>query len=150
MQNLVQRSPGARLKAPPRPADAARMARTLPALLIAAGAFAAVAAPAVAADNPASGICIVRDVPNLERPTVRVGVNIGDADSTAARKARCGQVSRVVRGLAREQAQMPMKVNGYRCTPTVKGARTSWACTYCGGSPRTTVELLFAFRYHQH
>lgn len=146
----MQRSRGARLKPVGRFADAARMARTFPALLIAAGAFAAAAAPAVAADNPASGICIVRDVPNLERPTVRVGVNIDDADSTAARKARCGQVTRVVRGLAREEAQRPMRVNGYRCTPTVKGARTSWECTYRGGSPRTTVQLLFAFRYHQH
>ncbi|MBX5442239.1 MAG: hypothetical protein IRZ32_12030 [Solirubrobacteraceae bacterium] len=126
------------------------MARTLPALALAGGLLAAAAPAASAASNPASGICVVRDVPNVERPTVRVGVNIDDAGSTAARKARCGQVARVVRGLAREQAQMPMKVNGFACTPTVRGARTSWTCTYRGGSPRTTVELDFAFRYAEH
>ena len=146
----MQQARPASLK-PPRPfADAVRMARALPALILAGGLLTAAAPAAVAASNPASGICIVRHVPNLERPTVKVGVDIGDAGSTATRKARCGQVSRVVRGLAREEAQRPMRVNGYRCTPTVRGARTSWECTYRGGSPRTTVELRFAFRYHQH
>jgi hypothetical protein len=126
------------------------MART--AVLLAAAALAGVAAvPAVATaqEGPASGICVVTKVPNIKGSSVKAGVNIAEASSKAAdRKARCGVVSRVVRKLARSQAERPMKAAGYSCTPVVTGASVvAWKCTWTGGSPRTTVDLRFAYSY---
>jgi hypothetical protein len=121
------------------------------AVLLAAAVLAGAAAtPAVAApEGPASGICVVKKVPNIKGSSVKVGVNIDEASSKAAdRKARCGVVSRVVRKLARAQAERPMKAAGYSCTPIVFGAnKVAWKCTWTGGSPRTSVELRFAYAY---
>jgi len=121
------------------------------ALLLATAAVAGAAAtPAVAATKgPASGICIVKGVPNVTPATQKVGVNIAEASSKAAlAKAECPVVGRVVRTLARAGAERPMKVQGYACTPTVRNTtRVSWHCEWTGGSPRTTVELDFAWRY---
>lgn len=126
------------------------MARSA-ALLTAAALAGAVAVPAVATaqEGPASGICIVKKVPNIKGSSVKAGVNIDEASSKAAdRKARCGVVSRVVRTLARAQAEKPMKVAGYACTPTVSASNVvKWTCTWTGGSPRTTVELRFGWTY---
>ena len=114
--------------------------------LLTAGAALAVAAPAgAAAPNPASGVCPLK-VPGVPGGKVTAGVNTDDAGSTAARKARCGQVGRVVRTLVREGAEMPMRVNGFRCTPVLKGSRINWTCVYRGGQPRTRVTLNFAYR----
>lgn len=137
------------LKLPAARADGPRMPR-LRWSVLAAGLLLAVPAPAALAQsdaNPASGICVVRDVPNVERPRTKVGVNVADADSTATGRARCATVARVVRGLARERAERPMTVRGYACTPTVTGSKVAWECVYKGGRPRTTVTLDFAFRY---
>ena len=121
------------------------------ALLLATAAVAGVAAtPAVAATKgPASGICIVKRVPNVAPATQKVGVNIAEASSKAAvAKADCAVVGKVVRTLARAGAERPMNVNGYACTPTVRNnTRVTWHCVWKGGSPRTTVELDFAWRY---
>jgi hypothetical protein len=121
------------------------------AVLLAAAALAGIAAaPAAAAPKgPASGICVVQHVPNVAPSTIKVGVNIAEASSKAAdRKARCRVVKSVVKTLAREGAERPMKVRGYACTPRVRGnVRVTWRCVWKGGSPRTTVELGFAWRY---
>lgn len=113
--------------------------------LLTAGAALAIAAPAGAASNPASGVCPLKvaDVPGGK---VTVGVDIDDAGSTAARKARCVVAGRVVRTLVREGAEMPMKARGFRCTPVVTSKRIRWTCVYRGGSPRTTVTLRFGYR----
>jgi hypothetical protein len=114
--------------------------------LLAAATTLALAAPALAApSNPASGVCPLK-VEGVPGGKVTVGVDIDDADSTAARKARCGQVGRVVRKLVREGAEMPMRANGYRCTPVVTSTRIRWTCTYRGGEPRTRVVLRFGYR----
>jgi hypothetical protein len=102
-----------------------------------------------AASNPASGVQIVEPVDGVRGGKVTVGVTIDDADSTATRKARPRVVARVVRTLVAEGAQKPMRVSGYRCTPTVsgpKGAKVAWTCAFTGGRPRTEVELDFAYR----
>ncbi len=112
-------------------------------LAVAAAAPSALAAPS----GPASGVCVVQPVKQVQGGKVTVGVNIANAASTAARQARCGRVANVVRGLAGSAAEMPMRVNGFRCTPTVRGREVIWACTYRGGSPRTAVTLDFAYRY---
>lgn len=120
-------------------------------LLAAAAVCAATATPAVAAapEGPASGICVVKNVPNVQPTTIKAGVTIAEASSAAAdKKASCGVVSGVVKSLARAGAERPMTVSGYACTPTVRNnARVSWRCTWNGGSPRTTVTLMFAWRY---
>jgi len=111
-----------------------------------ASAALAIAAPAgAAAPNPASGVCPLK-VSGVPGGEVTVGVNIDDADSTAARKARCRPVGRVVRTLVRAGAEMPMRVNGFRCTPVLRGSRIRWTCVYRGGEPRTRVTLNFGYR----
>jgi uncharacterized protein YggE len=120
-------------------------------VLLAALALAGVAAaPAVAAPKgPASGTCVVKHVPNVAPSTLKVGVNIAEASSKAADKqARCGVVSSVVKSLARQGAERPMTVKGYACTPRVRNNdRVAWRCVWKGGSPKTTVELGFGWRY---
>ncbi len=119
-------------------------------LLAAVAVSGAAAVPAAAAPSgPASGICVVRHVPNVKPRTIKAGVNIGEASSTAADgHARCAVVSRVVKTLARAGAERPMTVRGYACTPTVRdNTRVRWRCVWKGGSPRTTVTALFGWRY---
>ncbi|HEU4658143.1 MAG TPA: hypothetical protein VFR97_11480 [Capillimicrobium sp.] len=99
--------------------------------------------------DPASGVQIVKPVDGVRGGKVTVGVDIDNAKSTAARKARPAVVAKVVRTLVDEGAQMPMKVSGYRCTPTVSGpngVKVAWVCVYRGGEPRTRVELDFHYR----
>lgn len=120
-------------------------------LLAVSAVCAAAATPAVAAapEGPASGICVVKNVPNVRPTTIKAGVNIAQASSPAAeKKAACGVVSGVVKSLARAGAERPTTVSGYACTPTVRdNTRVSWRCTWKGGSPRTTVTLMFAWRF---
>jgi hypothetical protein len=119
-------------------------------LLAAVALSAAAAAPAVAATKgPASGICVVKHVPNVTPSTLKVGVNIGEASSKAAvKQAGCGVVTTVVKTLARQGAERPMTVKGYACTPRVRhNDRVVWRCLWKGGSPHTTVELGFGWRY---
>ena len=121
------------------------------ALLLATAALAGVAAtPAVAATKgPASGICVVKHVPGVTPATLKAGVNIGEGSSKAAlAKADCAVVTTVVKTLARARAERPMTVRGYDCTPRVRdNDRVTWRCVWKGGSPRTTVELGFGWRY---
>ena len=98
------------------------------------------------AAEPASGVCPMK-VDGIRGGKLTAGVNIDDARSTAARKARCGQVEKVVRGLVDARAERPMRVNGFRCTPSLTGTKVDWTCVYRGGTPRTKVEALFAYRY---
>jgi hypothetical protein len=122
----------------------------LPAALAAAALTFAVALPAsalAATEGPASGVCPFKQS-GIVGGKITVGVNIGEASSKAAgAKARCGQVKKVVNGLVTAGAEMPLKVNGYRCTPTITGTKVAWKCVWRGGSPRTNVTLLFAYRY---
>jgi hypothetical protein len=120
------------------------------ALAAAAVATAAIAVPsaATAADtsNQASGVCRLK-VSDVLTGIVTVGVDLDNGRSTAARKATCAQVGKVVRTLASEGAERPETVNGYACTPSITGARVVWRCVYRGGRPRTTVTLDFSYRY---
>lgn len=99
--------------------------------------------------DPASGVQIVKPVDGVRGGKVAVGVDVDDARSTAVRKARPRVVARVVRTLVDEGAQLPMRVGGYRCTPTVGGpggAKVAWTCVFEGGTPPSKVELAFRYR----
>lgn len=102
-----------------------------------------------APSGPASGVCPVKPVDGVKGGKVTVGVNISEASSSAAKRGRCGVVAHVVHTLVDEGAQSPMKVRGYRCTPTVSGpggAKVAWTCVFEGGRPRTEIELDFRYR----
>jgi hypothetical protein len=120
----------------------------LPAAALTAALALALPAAALGADKgPASGVCPFKQS-GIVGGKITVGVNIAEASSKAAdAKATCGQVKKVVNGLVKAGAESPMKVNGYKCTPTVTGAKVAWKCVWTGGSPRTSVTLLFAYRY---
>jgi hypothetical protein len=117
---------------------------------IAAAAVAAAVLPASAlagsTTHAASGVCPVKVAGVMER-TVVVGVNLSDARSSAAPRAACRRVAKVMRSLAAEGAERPETVNGFACTPSITGGRVAWTCTYRGGRPRTTITLAFAYRY---
>jgi hypothetical protein len=117
-------------------------------LAVAAVPAAAAAAPALAADGPASGICIVKAVPGVKPATIKAGVNISEASSKAAdAKAACGSVGAMIRALARTEAEKPVKVKGFTCTPSVTGSKVAWTCVWKGGSPKATVDVDFAWTY---
>jgi hypothetical protein len=120
----------------------------LPALVAGVVATLAIAAPAGAAplEGPASGVCPFKQA-GIVGGKLTVGVNIGEASSTATARSGCRRVRQVVDGLVKAGAESPMRVAGYRCTPTVTGAKVAWRCVYRGGTPRTIVELLFVYRY---
>jgi hypothetical protein len=123
-------------------ADAASMLAIAPLL--------ALAVAAGGTQNAASGVCPIK-VDGVRGGQLTAGVTIDNAKSTAVAKSSCGQIAKVVRGLVAERAEMPMKVNGFRCTPTVTGphppAKVAWECVYRGGTPRTRVVADFAYRY---
>jgi hypothetical protein len=106
----------------------------------------ALAVAAGGTQNAASGVCPVK-VDGIRGGKLTAGVTVDNAKSTAVAKSSCGQIAKVVRGLVAERAEMPMKVNGFRCTPTVTGAKVAWECVYRGGTPRTRVVADFAYRY---
>jgi hypothetical protein len=129
----------------PLPAAAAAVATAAVAVAAVAAVLPA-AAVAGSTTHAASGVCPLKVDGVVER-TVVVGVNLSDGRSSAARKATCARVGRVVRRLAAEGAERPERVNGYACTPSITGGRVAWTCTYRGGTPRTTITLNFAYRY---
>jgi hypothetical protein len=112
-------------------------------------AAAATATPALAADGPASGICIVKGVPGVKPATIKAGVNISEASSKAAdAKAACGNVSSMIKALAKTQAEKPTKVQGFTCTPSVtNNNKVAWKCVWKGGSPKATVDVNFGWTY---
>jgi hypothetical protein len=120
----------------------------LPTAALAAVAVIALPAAAGAAplEGPASGVCPFKQA-GIVGGKLTVGVTIAEGSSTAAAKAECAQVKKVVNGLVKAGAERPMKVNGYRCTPSITGAKVAWTCVYRGGKPRTKVTLSFAYRY---
>lgn len=113
-------------------------------------ALAAAPATALAAGSgesgPASGVCPKMPVAGVVGGKVSAGINIDDVSSTAVRRLRCGEARRVVRTLVRRRAEMPQRVRGFRCTPTLRGRKISWECVYRGGEPRTAVTFDFAYR----
>ena len=96
--------------------------------------------------GPASGVCPKLAVAGVVGGKVSAGMNIANVASSAASRLQCDQIRAVVRTLVRREAEMPQRVDGYRCTPTVTGSKLAWECVYRGGKPRTTVTLDFAYR----
>ena len=63
--------------------------------------------------------CDITGVPNVKNPSVSVDVAASNLVSAQADQASCATVGSVVKTIGKQQAEMPVTTQGYRCTPTV-------------------------------
>lgn len=63
--------------------------------------------------------CDVANVPNVKNPSVSVDVAASNLVSAQADQASCATVGAVVKSIGKQQAEIPVTTQGYRCNPTV-------------------------------
>lgn len=63
--------------------------------------------------------CDITNVPNVKNPSVSVDVAASNLVSAQADQASCATVGAVVKSIGKQQAEIPVTTQGYRCNPTV-------------------------------
>lgn len=63
--------------------------------------------------------CDITKVPNVKNPSVSVDVAASNLVSAQADQASCATVGSVVKTIGKQQAEIPVTTQGYRCNPTV-------------------------------
>jgi hypothetical protein len=63
--------------------------------------------------------CDITNVPNVKNPSVSVDVAASDLVAAQADQASCATVGSVVKKIGKQQAEIPVTTQGYRCNPTV-------------------------------
>lgn len=63
--------------------------------------------------------CDITNVPNVKNPSVSVDVAASNLVSAQADQASCATVGSVVKTIGKQQAEIPVTAQGYRCNPTV-------------------------------
>ncbi|MFM8527125.1 MAG: hypothetical protein ACKOPI_05620 [bacterium] len=63
--------------------------------------------------------CDITNVPNVKNPSVSVDVAASNLVSAQADQASCATVGSVVKTIGKQQAEIPVTTQGYRCNPTV-------------------------------
>lgn len=63
--------------------------------------------------------CDITNVPNVKNPSVSVDVAASNLVSAQADQASCSTVGSVVKTIGKQQAEIPVTAQGYRCNPTV-------------------------------
>lgn len=63
--------------------------------------------------------CDISGVPNVKNPSVSVDVDASNLVSAQADQASCATVGSVVKTIGKQQAEIPVTAQGYRCNPTV-------------------------------
>ena len=63
--------------------------------------------------------CDISGVPNVKNPSVSVDVAASNLVSAQADQASCATVGSVVKTIGKQQAEIPVTTQGYRCNPTV-------------------------------
>ena len=76
--------------------------------------------------------CDVDQVPNTDSGTTVAKVAATNVPASQKYLADCAQASALVRDVARQQVEMPTNVQGFACTPSVKGSSVSYKCTLNG------------------
>ncbi len=91
--------------------------------------------------------CNVAGVPNVAGNSTVANVNATNVPSSQTALASCAQATTVVRGVARQQAEMPVTVQGFNCTPTVSGNYANFVCTLNGADSALQIKTKFALNY---
>lgn len=63
--------------------------------------------------------CDITKVPNVKNPSVSVDVAASNLVAAQADQASCATVGSVVKTIGKQQAEIPVTTQGYRCNPTV-------------------------------
>jgi hypothetical protein len=63
--------------------------------------------------------CDITNVPNVKNPSVSVDVAASNLVSAQADQASCATVGSVVKTIGKQQAEIPVTTQGYRCNPTI-------------------------------
>ena len=69
--------------------------------------------------SPVRKSCDITTVPNVKNPSVSVDVAASDLVAAQADQASCATVGSVVKKIGKQQAEIPVTTQGYRCNPTV-------------------------------
>ena len=91
--------------------------------------------------------CNVSQVPNTDSGTTVATVVATNVPSSQKYLADCAQASSLVRGVARQQVEMPTNVQGFACTPSVKGSYVSYKCTMNGADSPMQINTKFSLTY---
>ncbi len=94
-----------------------------------------------------SRTCNVAGVPNVAGNSTVANVNATNVPSSQTALASCAQATAVVRGVARQQAEMPVTVQGFNCTPTVSGNYANFVCTLHGADSALQINTKFKLSY---
>ena len=91
--------------------------------------------------------CDVDQVPNTDSGTTVAKVAATNVPASQKYLADCAQASALVRDVARQQVEMPTNVQGFACTPSVKGSYVSYKCTLNGADSPVQINTKFSLTY---
>ncbi len=94
-----------------------------------------------------SRTCNVAGVPNVVGNSTVANVKATNVPSSQTALASCDQATALVRGVARQQAEMPVTVQGFNCTPTVSGNYANYVCTLNGADSGLQINTKFKLNY---
>lgn len=92
--------------------------------------------------------CNIVGVPNVRNPQVGVDVAASNLVSAQADQASCATVGSVVKSIGRQQIEMPTRLQGFRCTPIVRGGGLArYNCVFQAADNAGKVVLTWQMRY---
>jgi hypothetical protein len=125
-----------------------RRARCLGLLILSAALLASMAAAALAAKPIQKSYAVqVKPLALASGNTVKANVIVTAPEAKVRSWWSAKTVSAVVRKGVNGGYQSPYRAEGYRCTPVVRGEKTSFTCKLMGADVPTTVRLTFTVVY---
>ena len=91
--------------------------------------------------------CTVNNIAGVVGGSTVANVNATDVPASQTALASCAQASSLVKGVARTQAEMPVTVEGFACTPSVSGSTAKWTCVLNGADSALTITTKFPLTY---
>jgi hypothetical protein len=91
--------------------------------------------------------CTVNDIPGVVGSSTVATVNATNVPSSQVALASCAQASSLVKGVARTQAEQPVTVQGFACTPSVSASTAKWSCVLDGADSALTITTKFPLTY---
>jgi hypothetical protein len=125
-----------------------RRARCLGLFTLGAALLASMPAAALAAKPIQKSYAVqVKPIALANGHTVKVNVLVTAPEAKVRSWWSASTVSAVVRKGVNGGYQRPYRAEGYRCTPVVRGEKTSFTCKLVGADVPTTVRLSFTVVY---
>ena len=91
--------------------------------------------------------CTVNNIAGVVGGSTVANVNATDVPASQTALASCAQASSLVKGVAQTQAEMPVTVEGFACTPSVSGSTAKWTCVLNGADSALTITTKFPLTY---